>query len=103
MIVFFKNTTHKIIAVQCNEAIQSSDLPKLEWLFPAKKIENATITGNYLGPKTPMVSSWSTNAVEITQNMAIRHLTRIEKYVPVNSMHKAVDVILQVVDIIAKR
>jgi len=57
------------------------DIPKLQWLFAgAQFIEDEEITGEFIGPRKEMITPWSTNAVEITQNMGIRGIIRIEEY-----------------------
>ena len=82
MISFFQ-TNHKIIyAVQSEKIIPIEGISKLEWLFGnAKLVSEEKIKNNYIGPRAAMVSPWSTNAVEITQNMGLESINRIEKYV----------------------
>ncbi len=53
------------------------------------------IEGFFVGPRREMVTPWSTNAVEITQNMAIRGIVRIEEYFPVNCKDAEYDPMLQ--------
>ena len=80
MIVFFKSNSNKIIAVQFNGQMNENDLPKLNWLLAAEKLNESTLNGAFVGPRAAMVSPWSTNAVEITQNMGITNIERIEEY-----------------------
>jgi len=80
MIVFFKSNSNKIIAVQFDGEMNESDLPKLNWLLAGERLSDTELTGFFIGPKAEMVSPWSTNAVEITQNMAIKNIIRIEEY-----------------------
>ncbi len=80
MIVFFKSNSNKIIAVQFNGEMNESDLPKLNWLLAGDKLSETSLKGFFIGPRAEMVSPWSTNAVEITQNMAINNIVRIEEY-----------------------
>ncbi len=80
MIVFFKTNSNKIIAVQFKGEMISADIPKLQWLLAGEKIEQTQIEGFFVGPRKEMVSPWSTNAVEITQNMGIDNIVRIEEY-----------------------
>ena len=81
MVFFFKDNQNLIFAVHSNSAPSQIDITKLEWLFNAtymngvKKIEKT-----FLGPRKSMVTPWSTNAVEITQNMIINGIKRIELY-----------------------
>lgn len=83
MILFFKNTSGKIIAAGINGTISKSDTDKLLWLFGnASVLQESELSGKYIGPRKEMITPWSTNAVEITQNMAIVGITRIEEYFP---------------------
>lgn len=89
MIVFFKSKTNKIIAVQYLESYKNEDIPKLSWLLAAQKLEEESISGFFVGPRAEMVSPWSTNAVEITQNMGISSIIRMEEF-KIESSEKAV-------------
>jgi phosphoribosylformylglycinamidine synthase len=81
MITFFASNTDKIYAVGLSQNLQATDFPKLEWLFGgAKLVDSPTITGMFVGPRKEMVTPWSTNAVEITQNMGIQGIIRIEEF-----------------------
>ena len=81
MISFFQNNHKTIYAVQSGKKIPFDGISKLEWLFGnAKLITEEKIKKNYIGPRAAMVSPWSTNAVEITQNMGLESINRIEKY-----------------------
>jgi len=80
MIVFFKINTQKIIAVQLKGELKEKDIPKLNWLLNGEKLAENELTGFFIGPRATMVSPWSTNAVEITQNMAITNIVRMEEY-----------------------
>ena len=44
------------------------------------KLETASVDAFFIGPRAAMVTPWSTNATEITQNMGITGVTRIEQY-----------------------
>ncbi|PKP37343.1 MAG: phosphoribosylformylglycinamidine synthase, partial [Bacteroidetes bacterium HGW-Bacteroidetes-15] len=89
MIVFFKTKLNKIIAVQYNEAYKNEDIPKLSWLLAAEKLEEESLSGFFVGPRAEMVSPWSTNAVEITQNMGVSSIIRMEEF-KIESSEKAV-------------
>jgi phosphoribosylformylglycinamidine synthase len=81
MILFFGNANSTVFAVQVNKALNATDLKKLTWLFGNQsQIEEENIPNIFLGPRAAMISPWSTNAVEITQNMAIEGIIRIEKF-----------------------
>ncbi len=80
MISFFKGVK-QVFAVATEEAINPGNCEKLQWLFgEAQKLNTSTVKGLYLGPRKEMVTPWSTNAVEITQNMGIQGIGRIEEY-----------------------
>ena len=81
MILFFRTPAQHLYAVQSNSPLKVEDVRKLEWLFSeATLLETSTVTGNYIGPRREMITPWSTNAVEITQNMGINGILRIEEY-----------------------
>ena len=70
-----------VFAVESHETLPQVDLDKLTWLFGmAELIESSSLEGNFTGPRREMISPWSTNAVEITQNMGIRGIKRIEEF-----------------------
>jgi phosphoribosylformylglycinamidine synthase len=82
MISFFQTNHKTIYAVQSEKIIPIEGISKLEWLFGnAKLVSEEKIKNNYIGPRAAMVSPWSTNAVEITQNMGLESINRIEKYI----------------------
>ena len=85
MILYFQDKFETIFAVDSSTKLNEIDLKKLEWLFVAKYINLASINSNFIGPKKTMISPWSTNAVEISENMAIKGILRIEKFVPKKS------------------
>jgi len=86
MIHFFENKANTVFAVQSTAQLASSDIEKLNWLFGnATKIEKTTLTEHFVGPRAAMITPWSTNAVEITQNMGITGIIRIEEFEKVNS------------------
>lgn len=81
MIHFFKSGENKIYALERDGRFSDSDLKKLSWLFGgAAWVDLDSIPGDYLGPRKEMITPWSTNAVEITQNMGIPDIQRIEEF-----------------------
>jgi len=81
MILFFERTPNLMYAVQCNSSIDKEDLDKLEWLFgKAKLMSSGVLEGSFVGPRANMITPWSTNAVEISQNMLIDGIQRIEQF-----------------------
>ena len=83
MLLFFGEVSTKILVVQTSTALSKKNIEKLVWLFDNKPLINSQkINGLFIGPRASMVSPWSTNAVEITQNMGINDILRIEEYFP---------------------
>jgi len=83
MIHFFENQSKTVFAVQTQNQISAADISKLNWLFAdAHKIEKSVLTDFFVGPRATMITPWSTNAVEITQNMGILGIIRIEEFHP---------------------
>ena len=81
MIHFFGDINTKIYAVQKEGAFSNTDTDKLSWLFGEQpKINSASVDAFFVGPRAAMVTPWSTNATEITQNMGIEGIVRIEEY-----------------------
>lgn len=81
MISFYQTHTKLIYAVQTSHELTETDHQKLKWLFGnAILLNQKVIDGNYIGPRKEMITPWSTNAVEITQNMGIEGILRIESF-----------------------
>lgn len=82
MVSFFLSPEKKtVIAVQSSSTINLDDISKLQWLFgDAKMSDSSEIKGFYVGPRKEMITPWSTNAVEITQNMGMSGIIRIEEF-----------------------
>ena len=89
MILFFGNPKSKVFAVQTAKELSTEDTNKLNWLFASpeldsgamQQIKQASIDAFFVGPRAAMITPWSTNAVEITQNMGIDSIVRIEEFV----------------------
>jgi len=79
MILFFGDPSSHIFAVDTHEPLNDSRRARLEWLFgDAKLIDSESIQASLIGPRANMITPWSTNAVEISQNMGISGIDRIE-------------------------
>ncbi|MCR4918802.1 MAG: phosphoribosylformylglycinamidine synthase [Prevotella sp.] len=95
-IAFFKTPEGNIIATGCDHSLNDEEVKKLCWLYGgATLLVGDTLSGWHVGPRREMVTPWSTNAVEITQNMALQGITRIEEYFPVASKEAGHDPMLQ--------
>ncbi|MCL7754259.1 phosphoribosylformylglycinamidine synthase [Polaribacter sp. Z022] len=81
MIHFFGNKNSKVFAVQTTKELTTETISKLTWLFGNQpKIDQTTLDAFFVGPRAAMITPWSTNAVEITQNMGISDIIRIEEF-----------------------
>ncbi|MFT5230343.1 MAG: phosphoribosylformylglycinamidine synthase [Candidatus Azotimanducaceae bacterium] len=80
-IYFFGTLKNKVFAVQTTQEISKEDTKKLTWLFgDVPQIDKSVLTDFFIGPRAAMITPWSTNAVEITQNMGIAGIVRIEEF-----------------------
>jgi phosphoribosylformylglycinamidine synthase len=96
MILFFECISKNLIAVGTSEKLPETEIEKLIWLFgEATLIKKESIAGTFIGPRKEMVTPWSTNAVEITQNMGITGIRRIEEYHATTSKKPHHDPMLQ--------
>ncbi|MEE0803924.1 MAG: phosphoribosylformylglycinamidine synthase, partial [Prevotellamassilia sp.] len=96
MILFFKTKEQSVIATQVNHQLTQDEVNELCWLYgDATLLEGETLEGYFVGPRREMITPWSTNAVEITQNMNLQGISRIEEYFPVASKDADYDPMLQ--------
>ena len=96
MIYFFRTPAQSVIATQVDHELTSDETNELCWLYGEAKQEcEENLGGFFVGPRREMITPWSTNAVEITQNMAIKGVQRIEEYFPVDSEDAEHDPMLQ--------
>ncbi len=96
MIRFFQTPQQTVIATEVNHALSEQEIKELSWLYgEATLLEDEQLTGYFVGPRREMVTPWSTNAVEITQNMGIEGIQRIEEYFPVENKDAEHDEMLQ--------
>ncbi len=81
MIYFFGDARTKVFAVQTATKLSKEDTDKLIWLFGNQpKIKTASLDAVFVGPRAAMITPWSTNATEITQNMGVKGIIRIEEF-----------------------
>ena len=96
MILFFKTPQQSIIATQVDHQLNQEEVKELCWLYgEAELLGDETLEGYFVGPRREMVTPWSTNAVEITQNMGLSGILRIEEYFPAVSEDAEHDEMLQ--------
>ncbi|MFB0937350.1 MAG: phosphoribosylformylglycinamidine synthase [Urechidicola sp.] len=92
MIHFFGNQNSKVFAVQETKELSTETINKLTWLFGNQpKINTASLDAFFIGPRAAMITPWSTNAVEITQNMGVSGIIRIEEFKMVSESFSAFD------------
>jgi phosphoribosylformylglycinamidine synthase len=92
MIHFFGSSSNTVFAVQKQDNFSQEDIKKLYWLFNSSSENKHTSTNSnqssldsfFVGPRAAMITPWSTNAVEITQNMGILGIIRIEEFTEVS-------------------
>ena len=95
MITFFKKGANTIYAVGADHALSPKELEKLEWLLGGIQVQDDTLRGTFIGPRKEMITPWSTNAVEITQNMAMTGIDRIEEFTTTKEKDPKYDKMLQ--------
>jgi phosphoribosylformylglycinamidine synthase len=85
-----------VIAVENDHTPDQREAEELSWLFGEAKPESEeNLKGYFVGPRREMITPWSTNAVEITQNMGLKGIARIEEYFPVADENADHDPMLQ--------
>ncbi len=83
MIIFFRTPSQTVIAVEAESAFTPQTERKLSWLFgEAEPLQAELLEQPFIGPRREMITPWSTCAVEITRNMGIEGISRIEEYIP---------------------
>ena len=96
MIYFFRTPSQSVIATSVNHDLSADEKSALCWLYGGAKEESEdNLKGFFVGPRREMITPWSTNAVEITQNMSLCGVNRIEEYFPVDSEDAEHDPMLQ--------
>ncbi|WP_081211578.1 phosphoribosylformylglycinamidine synthase [Salegentibacter sediminis] len=85
MILFFGTQSAKVYAVETHTTLSAQDITKLNWLFGnTQELNKSALADFFVGPRAAMITPWSTNAVEITQNMGIKGIIRIEEFMKVD-------------------
>ena len=96
MISFFRSNSGNVYALESQQTLSSENLRALTWLFSgAEALKETSLEGYYVGPRKEMITPWSTNAIEIIQNMNIEGVIRLEEYFPVKSEDATYDPMLQ--------
>lgn len=96
MISFFRSNSGNVYALESQQTLSSENLRALTWLFSgAEALKETSLEGYYVGPRKEMITPWSTNAIEIIQNMNIEGVVRLEEYFPVKGEDATYDPMLQ--------
>lgn len=96
MAIVFYQKDATVYAVHYQTSENPLDVNKLEWLFSgARKVQAEELDGTFIGPRREMITPWSTNAVEITQNMGIDGIVRIEEFIKTDNEKAGFDPMLQ--------
>ena len=96
MILFFKTQSKSVIATEVDHKLSDDEISEFSWLYgDATCLPDEKLDGYFVGPRREMITPWSTNAVEITQNMGLKGISRIEEYFPVDSKDAEHDPMLQ--------
>jgi len=87
---------NKFYAIEHDKPLSANDLIKLRWLFDDTEILIDNIQdGLFVGTRKELITPWSTNAVEITRNMNIVGIKRIEEFIKVDENSLIYDPMLQ--------
>ena len=96
MISFFRSNSGNVYALESQQTLSSENLRALTWLFSgAEALKETSLERYYVGPRKEMITPWSTNAIEIIQNMNIEGVIRLEEYFPVKGEDATYDPMLQ--------
>ncbi len=96
MVVFFQNGASAVTAVETLHPFDETALERLTWLLSgARPLKTKTLKGTFVGPRREMITPWSTNAVEITRNMGVDGIVRMEEFTKVKSGEPVYDKMLQ--------
>ncbi len=96
MVSIFQIQKSQYYLIKSREKFSKTNVEKLNWLFgEAELLQQDQVKGFFIGPRKEMITPWSTNAVEITQNMGIEGIERIEFYEKVENEDAEYDPMLQ--------
>ena len=81
MINFFQKSDRDFLIIQSVNHISAEHKDILSWLFSGGTwVEVSELPGSFVGPRREMITPWSTNAVEISQNCSVTGIQRIEEF-----------------------
>ncbi len=81
MISYFPSAERSLFVVEHKMPFTDEEIKRLNWLFGLQQttLPQPSIEGSFVGPRSEMISPWSTNAVEIAENMGLQSISRIEE------------------------
>ncbi len=98
MIVFYQIDDITFYAVDISKKFNSKEFDKLKWLFNnGQLVRRDNIPGYFIGPRKEMITPWSTNAVEITENMGLKGINRIESFIQTTDKNASFDPMLKAI------
>jgi len=96
MITFFKKGASTVYAIESDHRFDNVELEKISWMLDgARPLAATSLKGTFVGPRKEMITPWSTNAVEITHNMGLSGISRIEEYTRSGDAEPRFDKMLQ--------
>jgi len=96
ILFFYKSSENKYFVLESSQQLSTKNTDKIHWLFSgAEQVNTTKIEGFFIGPRKEMITPWSTNAVEISQNMGIEGILRIEEFIQVETDDADFDPMLQ--------
>lgn len=96
ILFFYKSSENKYFVLESSQQLNTENIDKMHWLFSgAEQVDATKIEGSFIGPRKEMITPWSTNAVEISQNMGVESISRIEEFIQVETKDADFDAMLQ--------
>jgi phosphoribosylformylglycinamidine synthase len=79
MISYFKKSDTIFYVLEHKNSLSETEISKLCWILgDAIFLKEKKLLGKFVGPRVEMTTPWSTNAVEITKNIGVDEISRIE-------------------------
>ncbi|MFN8390663.1 MAG: phosphoribosylformylglycinamidine synthase [Bdellovibrionota bacterium] len=92
--IFFSGG-NSVYLVQSELPLSQDSLQRLSWALDAKPVVERSVPGTYIGPRSEMITPWSTNAVDIAGNMGVPGVKRIEQFQAVSEPNPVCDPMLE--------
>ena len=79
MISYFKKSYSIFYVLEHKNLLTDKEISKISWILgDAISLKEKKLSGKFVGPRVEMTTPWSTNAVEITKNIGVKEISRIE-------------------------